>query len=62
MLISVIFCSSMALIIIIIIIVVVVVDDDFITLFIIYLLGNLHLSQIVGGIRVSQEKQIHLIP
>jgi len=52
----------MALIIIIIIIVVVVVDDDFITLFIIYLLGNLHLSQIVGGIRVSQEKQIHLIP
>jgi len=35
---------------------------DLITLLSIYLLGNLHLSQIVGGIRRSLGKEIHPIP
>ena len=32
---------------------------ELITLLSTYLLGNLHLSQIVGGIRLSQEKETH---
>jgi hypothetical protein len=28
----------------------------------VYLLGKLHLSQNVGGIRLSQEKEIHPVP
>jgi len=33
-----------------------------ITFLSIYLVGNLHLSQTVGGIRLSQVKEIHPIP
>ena len=33
-----------------------------ITLLSIYLLGNLHLSQTVGGVRLSQGKEIQPIP
>jgi prepilin signal peptidase PulO-like enzyme (type II secretory pathway) len=35
---------------------------NLITLLNIYLLGNIHLSQIVGGIRLSKEKEIHHLP
>jgi hypothetical protein len=35
---------------------------NLITLLSIYLLGNLHLSQSVGGIRFSQGKEIHHFP
>jgi len=50
------------IIVFIIIIVVVVVVVDIITLLNVYLLGSLHLSQTVGGIRPSYVKQIHPIP
>jgi len=43
-------------IIIIIISIIVVIVVDLITLLSIYLLGNLHLSQIFGGIRLSGEE------
>jgi hypothetical protein len=39
----------------------VITITDLITLLSIYLLGNLHLSQSVGGIMLSQWKEIHLI-
>jgi hypothetical protein len=42
--------------------VVFVVVVDFITLLSIYLLGNFQLPLIVGGIRLSQGKEIHPIP
>jgi len=35
---------------------------DLVTLLSTCVLGNLHLSQIVRGIRLSQGKEIHLIP
>jgi hypothetical protein len=40
---------------------VVVIVVDLITLLTIYVLGNFHLSQIIGGIRLSQAKEIHPI-
>jgi hypothetical protein len=39
-----------------------VIIIDAITLFSIYLLGNLHLTQNGGGIRLSQGEEIHPIP
>jgi hypothetical protein len=33
-----------------------------IKILIIYLLGNIHLSQTIGGIKLSQRKEIHSIP
>jgi hypothetical protein len=38
----------------------IIIIINLITLLNIYLLGNIHLSQIVGGIRLSKEKEIHL--
>ena len=50
------------IIIIIIVIVIVIVIIDLYTLHNVSLPGNFHMSQIVGGIRLSQEKDIHPIP
>jgi len=47
---------------IIIIIIIIIITVDLITLLGIYLLGNIRLSQAVGGIRLSQGKEIHPIP
>jgi hypothetical protein len=64
-------CSAVNYIIIIIIIIIIsiiititttITFTILITLLNAYLLGNLHLSQIVGGIRRSEGKEIHLIP
>jgi len=44
------------------IIIIIIIIIELITLLIIYLLGVLHLSQPVGGIRLSQGKEIHPIP
>jgi hypothetical protein len=49
------------IIIIIIVIIIIIIINGLITLLSIYLLGNLHLSQTVGGIRFSQGKEIHPI-
>jgi hypothetical protein len=40
-------------------IIIIIIIIDLITLHSISLLGNLHMSQTVGGIRLSQGKQIH---
>jgi len=42
-------------------IIIIIIIIDLVTPLSICMLGNLHLSQIVGGIRFSQEKEIHLI-
>lgn len=42
--------------------VIIIVIIDLITLLSIYVLGNLHLSQYVGGIRHSEGLEIHPIP
>ena len=42
--------------------IIIIVVVDLITLISFYLLGKLHLSQIFGGIKVSQGKEIHPIP
>jgi len=52
----------MAVINLVIIIIIVIIIIDLITPISLYLLGNLHLSQTVGGIRLSQRKGIHRIP
>ena len=52
---SVVFVVTDFIIIIVIRIIVVVIFVDLITFLNIYLLGNLHLSQIFGGIRLSGE-------
>jgi len=39
--------------------IIIIIIINLITLLSIYLLGNLHLSQIVGGIRLGQGKEIH---
>jgi hypothetical protein len=44
-----------------IIIIIIIIIIALITLFNIYRLGNLHLSQIISGIRLSQGKEIHSI-
>jgi len=53
------FIIIIIIIIVVVTIIVIIIIDDLITLLSIYLLGNLHLSQIVGGIRLSQGKEIH---
>ena len=55
-------CSLFVCYIFCIIIIIIIIIIDLITLPSIYLLGNLHLSQRVGGIRLSQGKEIHPIP
>jgi len=41
---------------------VIIITTDLITLLSIYLRGNLHLTQNVGGIRFTKVKEIHPIP
>jgi hypothetical protein len=43
-----------------IIIIIIIIIIDLITLLCIYLLGNLHLSQAVGGISLSQGEEIQV--
>jgi len=45
-----------------IIIIIIIIIIDLITVLSIQLLQNLHLSQIISGIRLSQGKEIHSIP
>ena len=43
-------------------IIIIIIIIDLITVLSIQLQGNLHLSQIISGIRLSQGKEIHPIP
>ena len=56
------FITGITGIMIIIIIIITIIIIDLITLLSIYLMGVLHISQTVGGIRLSQGKEIHFIP
>ena len=56
------FFSTMTLNLRIIAIILVIVVNDLITLLVVYLLRNFHLSQTVGGIKLSHGKEIHPIP
>jgi len=47
---------------IVIIMIIMIIITILVTLLTTYLLGSLHLSQISGGIRLSQGEEIHPIP